>query len=103
MPASITPTPSIPKPNTLSSDSTNSLRAQLLLMNRRLNEVWKEFIKLKEELHGRISLRPEEVAPYRVISRPTHGILKEKDGQAGVIPPKAATNPAQLHWTEIFI
>ncbi|RZR89381.1 hypothetical protein BHM03_00017084 [Ensete ventricosum] len=36
--------------DTLSSDSADSLRAQLQLMNQQLNEVQKEFVKSKEEL-----------------------------------------------------
>ncbi|RRT47532.1 hypothetical protein B296_00021609 [Ensete ventricosum] len=36
--------------NTLSSDSTNSLKAQLHQVNRRLDDVQKEFTKSKEEM-----------------------------------------------------
>ncbi|RWW02640.1 hypothetical protein GW17_00034258 [Ensete ventricosum] len=38
------------EPNTLSSESANSLRVQLCQVNQRLNEVQKEIIKSKEEL-----------------------------------------------------
>ncbi|RWW14425.1 hypothetical protein GW17_00021808 [Ensete ventricosum] len=49
-PTANTPTHSLPELDTLSSDSIDSLRAQLCLMNRRLDEVQKEFVKSKEEL-----------------------------------------------------
>ncbi|RWV94825.1 hypothetical protein GW17_00042601 [Ensete ventricosum] len=39
-----------PKLDTLSSDSTDSIRKQLRQVNQRLDEVQKEFIKSKEEL-----------------------------------------------------
>ncbi|RZR86527.1 hypothetical protein BHM03_00013755 [Ensete ventricosum] len=41
---------SMPESNTLSSNSIDSLKVQLRLMNRRIYEVQKEFIRLKEEL-----------------------------------------------------
>ncbi|RZR95819.1 hypothetical protein BHM03_00024709 [Ensete ventricosum] len=44
------PTPNVPEPDTLSSDSTDSLMAQLRQVNRRLDEVQKEFVKSKEAL-----------------------------------------------------
>ncbi|RRT58408.1 hypothetical protein B296_00021041 [Ensete ventricosum] len=44
------PTHNMPERDTLSSNSTNSLRAQLRLMNRCIDEVQKEFVKSKDEL-----------------------------------------------------
>ncbi|RWV85488.1 hypothetical protein GW17_00052718 [Ensete ventricosum] len=49
------PTPSasvrsVLDPNTLSSDSTNSLRVQLRLMNQRIDDVRKEVIRSKDDL-----------------------------------------------------
>ncbi|RRT84253.1 hypothetical protein B296_00015070 [Ensete ventricosum] len=44
------PIPNVPEPDTLSSDSADSLMAQLRQVNRRLDEVQKEFVKSKEAL-----------------------------------------------------
>ncbi|RZR96322.1 hypothetical protein BHM03_00025318 [Ensete ventricosum] len=41
---------SYPEPDTLSSNSTNSFRAQLCSVNRHLDEIQRELIKSKEEL-----------------------------------------------------
>ncbi|RZS14890.1 hypothetical protein BHM03_00046633 [Ensete ventricosum] len=41
---------SLPDPDTLSFDSSDSLRAQLRLMNQYIDKIQKEFIKSKEEL-----------------------------------------------------
>ncbi|RWV86540.1 hypothetical protein GW17_00051564 [Ensete ventricosum] len=45
-------TPSTIESDTLSSYSTDSLRAQLRQVNQRLDEVQKEFVKSKKELEG---------------------------------------------------
>ncbi|RWW67072.1 hypothetical protein BHE74_00025509 [Ensete ventricosum] len=42
--------PMAPELDALSSDTTDSLRAQLRQVNQRLDEVQKEFVKAKEEL-----------------------------------------------------